>query len=302
MNTDRTGATFESLSEGARALLVEPGSATEVAPGVHVMPDRRVNLVPNVGIVVGDEAVLIVDTAVGPVNGALVLEEARRLGDGKPLYVTITHFHPEHGFGAQALVDHATLVYNRAQVVDLFEQGPDFIEMFSGFAPEIAELLAPVELVGPRIAYQGECELDLGGVKVTLRERGGAHTKGDQIILVPDSGVLFAGDLVENRFFPIVFGDDANGPEWIKTLDELAEIDASVVVPGHGETAGTELISDQRAYLVAVQDAVRQRIDSGQDVETIATELGPELESQYSTWENPEWIDFAIRNFHRELV
>ncbi|MGI9659859.1 MAG: MBL fold metallo-hydrolase [Gaiellaceae bacterium] len=301
MSTDETGSAIESLSEGARGLLLEPGSATEVAPRVHVMPDRRVNLVPNVGIVVGDAAALIVDTAMGPINGAIVLEEARRVAGDKPLYVTVTHFHPEHGFGAQALADHATLIYNRAQIVDLFEQGPGFIEMFSGFAPEIAELLAPVELVRPRIGYDGECEIDLGGVTVLLRERGGAHTKGDQIVLVPDSGVLFAGDLVENRFFPIVFGDDANGPEWIKTLDELGEVNATVVVPGHGETAGPELISEQRAYLVAVGEAVKQRIDSGQDVEAIATELGPEIEQQYSSWENSEWIDFAIRNFHREL-
>lgn len=301
MSTEHAGSTFDSLSEGAKGLLVEPGSATEVAPSVHVMPDRRVNLVPNVGIVVGEQAALVVDTAMGPVNGALVLEEARRIAGDRPLYVTVTHFHPEHGFGAQALVDHATLIYNRAQVTDLVEQGREFIEMFSGFAPEIAELLAPVELVMPRVVYSGECELDLGGLKVLLRERGGAHTKGDQIVVVPERGVLFAGDLVENRFFPIVFGDDANGPEWITALGELAELGASVVVPGHGETAGPELISDQRAYLVDVQDAVKQRIDAGQDVEAIATELGPELEGRYSSWENPEWIDFAIRNFHREL-
>lgn len=299
--TDQSGAAVESLSEGARGLLVEPGTATEVAPDVHVVPDRRVNLVPNIGIVVGEDAVLIVDTAMGPINGALVLEEARRVGGDKPLYVTITHFHPEHGFGAQALVDHATLIYNRAQVADLLSQGAEFIEMFSGFAPEIAELLAPVELVTPRIAYDGECEIDLGGVRAILRERGGAHTSGDQIVLVPDRGVLFAGDLVENRFFPIVFGDDASGPEWIATMEELEQLDASVVVPGHGETGGPELISEFRTYLITVRDAVGERMAAGQDLETIATELGPEIEQQYASWENTEWIDFAIRNFHAAL-
>ena len=75
----------------------------------HVVPDRRVNLVPNVGIVLGDDAVLVVDTGMGPANGRLSLEAARRLGGDRRLFLTLTHFHPEHGFGAQSFADEATM-------------------------------------------------------------------------------------------------------------------------------------------------------------------------------------------------
>lgn len=281
-------------------LLLETGNEQEIAPGVHVVPDRRVNLVPNVGIVLGDAAALVVDTGMGPANGRLALDAARRLAGDRRLLLTLTHFHPEHGFGAQSFVDDSTIVYNRAQAEELAESGREFIAMFSEFGPEVAELLADVDIVQPHETYEGSTELDLGNRTVELRELGGAHTRGDQLVLLPEEGVLFAGDLVENRFFPILFGDVANGPAWIEALDRLEALGAGTVVPGHGEVGGPELIRDLRAYLVDVRDAVAGRMEAGQDVETLAAELGPEIRARYESWDNPEWIDFAIRNFHRE--
>jgi glyoxylase-like metal-dependent hydrolase (beta-lactamase superfamily II) len=286
----------------ASALLIQPDTEQEIAPGVHVIPDRRVNLVPNVGIVEGDDAVLVVDTGMGPANGQLVLETAQRIGGDRRLYLTPTHFHPEHGFGAQSFVRDATIVYNRAQADELAESGQEFLEMFRGFGPEAAELLEEVKLVQPHETYEGKTELDLGGRTVELHEVGGAHTRGDQIVLLPSEGVLFTGDLVENRFFPILFGDVANGPVWLDTLDRLEDFRASTVVPGHGEVGGPELIDAVRSYLVEVRDDVAGRLEREEDVEAIAVELGPAIRARYESWDNPEWIDFAIKNFHRELA
>jgi glyoxylase-like metal-dependent hydrolase (beta-lactamase superfamily II) len=285
----------------AASLLVQSGAEQEIAPGVHIIPDRRVNLVPNVGIVVGSDSVLVVDTGMGPANGRVVLDAARRLGGDRRLFLTLTHFHPEHGFGAQCFVDDATILYNRAQADELQANGQEFIDMFSTFGPEVAALLESVEIVSPHETYQGKTTLDLGNRVVELHEVGGAHTRGDQIVLLPSEDVLFAGDLVENRFFPILFGDVANGPAWIERLDDLEALGADTVVPGHGEVGGPELIRDLRAYLVEVRDEVTIRLEGEQDVEAIAAELGPDIRARYESWDNPEWIDFAIKNFHREL-
>jgi glyoxylase-like metal-dependent hydrolase (beta-lactamase superfamily II) len=282
-------------------LVVHAGTETEVAPGVYVFPDRRVNLVPNVGVIVGGDAALVVDTGMGPRNGEIVLSEARRLADGRRLILTLTHFHPEHGFGAQSFAGAAELVYNRAQAEELAASGEEFVELFKTFGPEVAEMLEGVELVQPQRTYEGRTEIDLGGRTAELQEMGGAHTLGDQVVLVPDAGVMFTGDLVENRFFAIVFGDVANGPAWIETLDRLEGLGARIVVPGHGEVAGPELIGALRDYLADVRDAVAGRMEAGEDVDAIAASLGPEIRERYADWDNPEWIEFAIRNFHREL-
>jgi len=283
-------------------LLVRTGTETEIAPGVFVLPDRRVNLVPNIGVVLGDEAALVVDTGMGPANGDVVLAEARRLAGSRRLLLTVTHFHPEHGYGASRFVDAARIVYNRRQAVELAESGEEFLELFRTFGPEVAAALEGVELMQPHDTYDGTTELDLGGRAVTLREEGGAHTAGDQVVIVDDAGVLFAGDLVENRFFPIVFGDVADGSAWIETLGRLERIGASIVVPGHGEVGGPELIEAFRSYLIDVRDSVTEHVASGEDVERIAAELGPEVRERYADWDNPEWVDFAIRNFHRTLA
>src|SRR5712691_11112670 len=116
----------------------------EIAPGVYIIPDGRVPLVPNIGIVVGERAAVVVDTGMGPQNGARVLGKARALTD-RPLLLTLTHFHPEHGFGAQVFEREATIVYNREQADELREKGPGYVDMFRGFGEGVAAQLEEVE-------------------------------------------------------------------------------------------------------------------------------------------------------------
>ena len=96
----------------------------EIAAGVWVIPDRRVPLVPNIGIVVGDDRTLVVDVGMGPRNGARVLRAAQQKAGGRPLVVTTTHFHPEHGLGLQVFRDESHIVYNRSQLDEFREKAP----------------------------------------------------------------------------------------------------------------------------------------------------------------------------------
>ena len=230
----------ERMSEMEQQVSPPPivrGEPVEVSDGVFVIPDGRVPLVPNVGFVVGTRAVLVVDTGMSLDSAAYVLGHAKRLADGKPLYLTVTHFHPEHGFGAQVFADEATIVYNREQRDELRLKGAGYIEMFKGiFGPHVVTALEGVELIDPHEVYDGETEIDLGGHVVTLRTFGRAHTGGDQVVLV-DGRVLFGGDLFETRMFPIVpyfppDDVDVDGSAWIAVLDELLALDARGRRPG----------------------------------------------------------------------
>jgi glyoxylase-like metal-dependent hydrolase (beta-lactamase superfamily II) len=279
---------------------VEPD---EVAPGVHVIPDGRVPLVPNIGIVVGEREVLVVDTGMGPKNGRRVLEKARALTD-KPLVLTITHFHPEHGFGAQEFSE-ARIVYNRTQQAELAEKGAPYLDMFRTFGDAVADQLEGIELVEPDEVYDGELMLELGGTTVELREFGLAHTRGDQVVFLPEQGVLFTGDLVETRFFPIFpwfppDDVDVNGSKWIDVLARLEALQPDVVVPGHGEVGGPDVIAQVRAYLEDVRERVREASD-GRSSEEVKAALEPEIRAAYPTWDAPEWIGFAVECFYAEL-
>ena len=166
--------------------------------------------------------------------------QPREKAEGRRLLLTITHFHPEHGFGAQVFRNEATIAYNRAQLDELHDKGEAYVEMFRTFGTAVAAALEGVELVEPHLVYEGDAEIDLGGRTVRLRSFGLAHTRGDQVVLCPDEGVLFTGDLVESRIFPIYpffppDDADVDGTRWIEVLRRLEELDPRIVVPGHGE-------------------------------------------------------------------
>jgi glyoxylase-like metal-dependent hydrolase (beta-lactamase superfamily II) len=271
----------------------------QIAEGVYVIPDQRIDLVPNVGFVVGEEAVLVVDTGMGIANAKRVLERARELADGRPLFLTLTHFHPEHGFGAQVFRDAATIVYNESQREELNAKFGEFVEMFSGFSPEIADILSDVELTEPHETYADRHRIDLGGVGVELESVGPAHTLGDQLVWLPEQQVLFAGDLVENRFFPILPDADAHGSEWIDLLERLERMEPATVVPGHGAVGDVGLVREVREYLEWIRALVQENRDK--DADALKAELEPKVLERYSDWDNPIWIGFAIENFRREL-
>jgi glyoxylase-like metal-dependent hydrolase (beta-lactamase superfamily II) len=107
-----------------RPPVVQPELAREIALGVIVIPDQYINLVPNVGIVIGTDAVLIVESGMGRENGQRVLHKAMEVAGSKPLLFTTTHFHPEHAFGTQAFKGHATILTNTTQADELREKEP----------------------------------------------------------------------------------------------------------------------------------------------------------------------------------
>jgi glyoxylase-like metal-dependent hydrolase (beta-lactamase superfamily II) len=280
---------------------VEP---EEVVPSVFVIPDGRVPLVPNVGIVVGGREALVVDTGMGPKNGQRVLDRTRALTD-KPLVLTITHFHPEHGYGAQAF-EEARIVYNRSQQEELSAKGVPYLEMFRTFGDAVAEQLEGVELVEPDEVYEDRTSFDLGGIEVELHHLGLAHTRGDQVVFLPEARVLFTGDLVETRLFPIFpwfppDDADVDGSRWIEVLGRLEALEPEVVVPGHGEVGGPELIREVRSYLEDVRGRVRDAAEAGTSLDMITAALEPQIRADYASWDAPEWIGFAIACFHARL-
>jgi glyoxylase-like metal-dependent hydrolase (beta-lactamase superfamily II) len=275
------------------------GEPVELSDGVYVIPDHRVELVPNVGIVVGEHAALVIDTGMGPRNGAYVLEQARRLAGDRHLYLTVTHFHPEHGFGAQAFKGAATIVYNASQRAELHRKGEAYVEMFRGLSAAAAAELEGVELVDPDLVYEGEAELDLGGRKAVLRAVGPAHTGSDQVVVIDDR-VLFGGDLIETRIFPIApyfppHDVDVDCGGWIGVLDDLIARAPEIVVPGHGEVGGASLIRDVRDYLDYVYGEVSRLSAAGASADETAARIDEEARARWTTWERPEWIGFAAR-------
>ena len=278
---------------------VRVADAQELAPDLLVIPNKQVDLVPNIGIIGGTDAVLVVDTGIGIANASEVLAFATEVARGRRLYLTTTHFHPEHAFGAQVFAGHATYLVNRAQADDLESKGAGYLEMFRGFGGSIAERLENVEIPTPDEVYGDARDLDLGGRIVELRATGRGHTKGDQVIQVPDAGVLFTGDLAETGQFAIFpwfppYDVDVSGVGWLSVMDRLTTTAPKIVVPGHGELGGPEILTSVGDYLRELRDETWRRRDSALSESDIRAEVKALLIERHPEWSGQDWIEPGI--------
>lgn len=232
--------------------LVREGAARKVSDHVHLIPDFSIPMVPNVGIVVGSKATLVIDTGLGPRNGAVVAAEVAKVSRGR-VYLVITHFHPEHDLGAQAFPATVTLIRSKDQVADIAEHGDTMIAGFAQRSPAAAELLKGARFRPADVVFETSHDLDLGGVTVRLTAMGGNHTRGDTIVWVEPDGVLFAGDLAMT-IQPALISPESSLARWLVSLDRLDDLKPKLIVPSHGPTGGVEMIAGYRSYLTTIRD------------------------------------------------
>ena len=226
--------------------LITEGATVKVSDHVYVIPDFSVPLVPNVGIIVGTRATLVVDTGLGPRNGEIVMRELAKVSTNRELYVVSTHAHPEHALGEPAFPVTAKLVRARAQQQDIDEFGLSLAETFSRRSALTAELLKGVQYRKADIFFDKEYALDLGGVKVRLLWLGPAHTRGDTVAFVEGDAVIFAGDIVMNRF--LAFASPTSGVKsWLAALDALTPLRPRRIVPSHGDMGDALFMVKDRA-------------------------------------------------------
>src|ERR1700730_17417837 len=163
---------------------------------------------PNIAIVVGGHATLVVDTGLGPKNGSAVSRVVTKLApNNKRLFLTTTHFHPEHAGGEPGFPPGTILIRNDVQQQDMQQYGQDLLAVFSGMSAQNKELLAGVTLRQPDIVFDKEAKLDLGGVTARLMWLGEGHTKGDELIFIEPDRTLISGDIVQNKVVPGIFYD-----------------------------------------------------------------------------------------------
>lgn len=261
--------------------LIKRDAQTKVSEHVFVILDDDVSFVPNVGIVVGDRATLIVDTGLGERNGKIVLDVVREASDNQEIYLTATHYHPEHDLGAAAFPPSAKMLRWRDQQLEADEIGAETIERFSAFSPAIAELLEGAEARTADIVFEDSITVDLGGVKVRIWGVGPTHTLGDTVFYVEGDGVLFTGDVVMSMF-PAVSAHAGSIAKWIANMNEFEALNPTTVVPSHGRLGDAGFIRRYREYLTAVQTRVREAKLGGASVEQATSMLAASLAQEFA--------------------
>ena len=220
--------------------------------GEQVFRFRYRSLDLNVGAVVGDGEVLVVDTRGWAAEAEELLADLRTLTRLPCRQVVNTHAHFDHCFGNAALRPAAIWAHQRC-IEALRAHGEEQRRAAMLGMPQVAEALAAVRIDPPdRAVADHGATVQVGGRRVELRYCGRGHTDNDLVVLVPDAGVLFAGDLVEEGAPPSF--DDAFPLEWPATVERLLELAPASVVPGHGDVVGRDFVRRQRQELAAMAE------------------------------------------------
>lgn len=276
-------------------MLLPENSVTRVSDHVYAIVGF-----PNIGIVVGNRATLVVDTGLGPRNGAIVVKQAEKLAKAPILYLTTTHFHPEHAMGEQAFPPRTAIVRPAVQQEEMNKHAQEMMDMFRSFSAQSKELLADVKMRPPDIVFDKEITLDLGGVSARLFWWGPAHTQGDEMIFVVQDSVLIPGDIVQDKIVPNMPNADASVKGWLEILDRLEPLHPRFIVPDHGVLGDGSLIAKERAFLLELQTRSLELKRQGKSADQAATIVTAEFKTKYPDWQTMGPVANVVKRVYAE--
>src|ERR1043165_7270912 len=218
---------------------------------------------PNTGVVVGDDAVWVVDAQATPLMAREVIRRVRKVTDKPIKYVLLSHYHAVRVLGASAYPDAEILASDSTRDL-IVERGQQDKDSEIGRFPRLFRAVESIPgLTWPTITFPEQMSVWLGKREVRIMHLGRGHTAGDVVAYVPDANVVFSSDLVEYR--SACYCGDAHFTDWPATLDRLAALYAQALVPGRGAALttpemvqeGSELTTDFVSTLYgSVQDSV----------------------------------------------
>lgn len=235
-------------SEGTRPV----AGLSEVADGVFVYTITGFIMV-NTGIVVGDDAVAVIDTGTTEADARSLLGAVASVTDKPVRYVINTHYHGDHSFGNWWFLPAITIGHRRCRLQLVGDEGASHRDTMASHMPAIREQVEAVPLAPPALTFEQYIDVHLGNIDLRLAYLGRAHTDNDIAIGVEGADLAFAGDLIEQSGPPIA--GEGFPDEWGPTLRKLGAAMVDRYVPGHGLIVDSMFVSGQAGTFEALSRA-----------------------------------------------
>ena len=242
---------------------------------------------PNTGVIIGDEAVMVIDTQATPVMAQDVIRRIRTVTDLPIRYVLMSHYHAVRVLGASAYAPQEIIASQ--DTYDLIvERGAQDMQSEIERFPRLFRAVETIPgLTWPTMTFKGEMTLWLGKLEVKLMQLGRGHTKGDTVAWLPQQKILFSGDLVEFDATP--YAGDAYFSDWPQTLDNIAALQPVALVPGRGAARATPAmvqagVAGTRAFVSDLYASVKAGAAAGKDLRAIYKETHAALKPKYGQW------------------
>jgi cyclase len=227
----------------------------------------------NQGFVTTDEGVLVVDTGFTRKSAEGLLGDVVKTSRAPVRFVVNTHDHSDHVFGNSVFDRASPLIVSHSNCKSrLVEMGEERMTGYRSHDSRLESAMRGLVISPPNVTYDKEMEFDLGRTPVRLlHPQGGAHTSGDTMVLLPEEGVLFAGDVLWAKYHPNL--EDANFDGWIEALERISKMDVDVIVPGHGPVTDKSAIAPLADYLLDFDAKLRRLVLEGTQKKAIAGQL-----------------------------
>jgi glyoxylase-like metal-dependent hydrolase (beta-lactamase superfamily II) len=270
-------------------IVLRDGMTKQLSPHVFAIYGN-----PNIAIVVGAKATLVVDTGLGRRNGAFIASEVVRLRKSPKLFLTTTHAHAEHSSGQDGFPPDTVVIRPKVQQQELDETGAAGIETFRSRNETNRELLADARVGKSDILFDDQLTVDLGDVTVRLMWFGPAHSNGDMLTFVEPDEVLVSGDVVQNKAGIGLSGSRASIRSWLAVLDKVAALKPALILPDHSPPSDGSLIAEQRAFLTDLQERIQALKREGKKAEEAAGQISTEFQSRYAGWTRLNFLERSV--------
>jgi glyoxylase-like metal-dependent hydrolase (beta-lactamase superfamily II) len=246
---------FEPVAEGVYVHVGETGPRTYDNEGLNA----------NIGLVVTPAGAVLIDSGATWRSARQIDEAVRRVTDRPVKWVINTGGQDHRWLGNGYFIERGAQIVAHANArADMRGRVGDHLQALAAVLGE--RLQGTVPALPTRWIEDNDARLELGGVVLELKHRGGAHTPGDMMVWLPDRGVLFSGDVVYvDRMLGVL--PVSNTRRWLENFALIEALNPNVIVPGHGRV--TDLATaraDTQAYLEALRAHMKKAVDDGTEI------------------------------------